>query len=101
MGTWYLFAMRVLGGDKFSSYAKQKPRKREYLLAFRALVEAGSWKRAKELETQFAKVSVLKPPDRIELDFPDEDLRIEMRVHCALQLARILSVGPSINRKRR
>ena len=76
---------------------KTKPRKREYLLAVRALIEAGTWKRVKELETQFAKVFVLTPPDRIALDFPDEDLRIEMRVHCPLQLARILSVGPLTN----
>ena len=91
--------MRVLGTDSLSEYAKRKPRKREYLLAFRALVEAAGWRRAKDVEAQFAQVVSLAPPDRVAFDFPEEDLRIEMRVNCALALARILSVGPSVNRK--
>jgi mRNA-degrading endonuclease HigB of HigAB toxin-antitoxin module len=93
--------MRVLGGDNLGAYAKRKPRKRECLLAFRALVEAASWKRTKDVEAQFAHVASLTPPDRIVFDFPEEDLRIEMRINCALGLARIFSVGPSMNRKER
>jgi mRNA-degrading endonuclease HigB of HigAB toxin-antitoxin module len=93
--------MRVLGGDNLVAYAKRKPRKRECLLAFRALVEAASWKRTKDVEAQFAQVASLTPPDRIVFDFPEEDLRIEVRVNCALGLARIFSVGPSMNRKER
>jgi mRNA-degrading endonuclease HigB of HigAB toxin-antitoxin module len=93
--------MRVLGGDNLSAYAKRKLRKRECLLAFRALVEAASWKRAEDVKAQFAKVAVVTSPDRVAFDFPDEDLRIEMRVNCALGLARILSVGPSANGKGR
>ncbi len=84
-----------------SSYAKRKPRKRECLLAFRALVEAANWRRAKDVEVQFEQVVVLIPPDRVAFDFPDEDLRIEMRVNCALGLARVFSVGPSTTRKGR
>jgi hypothetical protein len=64
-------------------------------------VEAASWKLAKDLEAQFARVALLTPPDRVAFDFPDEDLRVEMRINCALGLARILSVGPSMNRKER
>ena len=91
--------MRVIGADSLSEYAKRKPRKREYLLAFRTLIEAAVWRRTKDVETQYAQVVSLAPPDRVAFDFPDEDLRIEMRVNCALALARILSVGPSLNRK--
>ena len=91
--------MRVLGTDSLSEYARRKPRKRECLLAFRALVEAAGWQRPKDAEAQFAQVVSLAPPDRVAFDFPDEDLRIEMRVHCALSLARILNVGPSVSRK--
>ena len=101
MGTCYTFAMRVIGSDSLRAYAKRKPRKKEYLLAFRALVETACWKRAKDVEAQFAHVASLTPPDRIAFDFPEEDLRIEMRVNCALGLARIFSVGPSMNRKER
>ena len=101
MGTCYFFAMRVLGGDNLDAYAKRKPRKRECLLAFRALVETASWKRTRDVEAQFAKVAILNPPDRVAFDFPDEDLRVEMRVNCALGLTRILSVGPSMIRKER
>jgi mRNA-degrading endonuclease HigB of HigAB toxin-antitoxin module len=93
--------MRVLGGDNLDAYAKRKPRKREYLLAFRALVDTASWNLPKDVEAQFKHVASLRPPDRIAFDFPEEDLRIEMRVNCALGLARILSVGPSINLKER
>ena len=93
--------MRVLGGDNLVAYAKRKPRKREYLLAFRALVETASWRRTKDVEVQFAQVASLTPPDRVAFDFTDEDLRIEMRVNCALGLARIFSVGPSMNGKER
>jgi len=93
--------MRVLGADNLGAYAKHKPRKRECLLAFRALVEAASWRRPKDMEVQFAQVASLTPPDRIAFDFQEEDLRIEMRVNCALGLARIFSVGPSMNRKER
>jgi mRNA-degrading endonuclease HigB of HigAB toxin-antitoxin module len=93
--------MRVIGGDNLDAYAKRKPRKREYLLAFRALVETASWMRTKDVETQFAQVASLTPPDRVAFDFTDEDLRIEMRVNCALGLARILSAGPSVKRKER
>jgi mRNA-degrading endonuclease HigB of HigAB toxin-antitoxin module len=93
--------MRVLGSDNLGAYAKRKPRKKEYLLAFRALVETASWKRTKDVEAQFAHVASVTPPDRIAFDFPDEDLRIEMRVNCALGLARILDVRPSTKRKER
>jgi mRNA-degrading endonuclease HigB of HigAB toxin-antitoxin module len=93
--------MRVLGADNLVAYAKRKPRKRECLLAFRALVETAGWKRPKDVEAQFAKVAFLTPPDRMAFDFPDEDLRVEMRVNCALGLARIVSVGPSESRKER
>jgi hypothetical protein len=92
--------MRVLGADNLDAYAKRKPRKKEYLLAFRALVETASWKR-KDVEAQFARVASVTPPDGIAFDFPDEDLRIEIRVNCALGLARILDVGPSTKRKER
>jgi mRNA-degrading endonuclease HigB of HigAB toxin-antitoxin module len=91
--------MRVLGGDTLNAYAKRKPRKKESLLAFRALVESARWLRMKEVESQFARVAVLTPPDRVVFDFPDEDLRIEMRVNCALGLARVFSAGPSAGRK--
>jgi mRNA-degrading endonuclease HigB of HigAB toxin-antitoxin module len=91
--------MRVLGADSLGAYAKRKPRQREHLLAFRALVEAAGWRRTRDVEAQFAQVVSLTPPDQIAFDFPDEDLRIEMRVNCALALARILSVGPSVKRK--
>ena len=93
--------MRVLGADNLVAYAKRKPRKRECLLAFRALVETAGWKRPKDVEEQFAKVAFHTPPDRMAFDFPDEDLRVEMRVNCALGLARIVSVGPSVSRKER
>jgi hypothetical protein len=93
--------MRVLGADNLGVYAKRKPRKREYLLAFRALLDAATWNRLKDVETQFAQVASLTPPDRIALDFPEEDLRIEMRVNCPLGLVRILNIGPSMNRKER
>jgi len=93
--------MRVLGSDNLVAYAERKPRKKQYLLAFRALVETAGWKRTKDVETKFAHVASLTPPDRIAFDFPDEDFRIEMRVNCALGLARILNVGPSVNRKER
>ena len=93
--------MRVLGGDNLGAYAKRKPRKREYLLAFRALVDTASWTIPRDVEAQFVQVASLTPPDRIAFDFPEEDLRIEMRVNCALGLARIFNVGPSINRKER
>jgi len=101
MGTCYLFAMRVLGRDSLDDYAKRKPRKRECLLAFRALVETASWKRTGDVEAQFEQVAFLKPPDRVAFDFPDEDLRVEMRINCSLGLTRILSVGPSMKRKER
>jgi mRNA-degrading endonuclease HigB of HigAB toxin-antitoxin module len=91
--------MRILGADSLGAYAKRKPRKREYLLAFRALVEAAGWKRTADVEAQFAQVVSLAPPDRAVFDFPDEDLRVEMRVNCALALARVLTVGPSVKRK--
>jgi mRNA-degrading endonuclease HigB of HigAB toxin-antitoxin module len=91
--------MRVLGADNLEAYAKRKPRKRECLLAFRALAEAADWKRTKDVEAQFKQVAFLTPPDRVAFDFPDEDLRVETRVNCALGLARIFSVGPSMNRK--
>ena len=93
--------MRILGGDNLGAYAKRKPRKREYLLAFRALVDTASWTLPKDVEAQFVQVASLTPPDRIAFDFQEEDLRIEMRVNCALGLARIFNVGPSINRKER
>jgi mRNA-degrading endonuclease HigB of HigAB toxin-antitoxin module len=93
--------MRILGGDNLGAYAKRKPRKRETLLAFRALVETASWKRTGDVEAQFAHVAFQTVPDRFAFDFPAEDLRIEMRVNCALGLARVLSVGPSLNRKER
>jgi len=91
--------MRVLGGDIFNAYAKPKSRKSEHLLAFRALVEAAGWKRPKDMEAEFSNVVTLTPPDRAAFDFPDEDLRVEMRVNCPLSLARILSVGPSAKKK--
>jgi mRNA-degrading endonuclease HigB of HigAB toxin-antitoxin module len=78
-----------------NAYAKRKARKREYLLAFRALVEAASWRQTKDVEKQFARVVILIPPDRLAFHFADEDIRIEMRVNFALGLARIFSVGPS------
>jgi len=84
-----------------NAYAKRKPRKRECLLAFRALVEAASWPGAKDVEAEFAKVVILTPPDRVAFDFPDEDLRIEMRLNCDLGLARIFGVGPSVSKKGR
>jgi mRNA-degrading endonuclease HigB of HigAB toxin-antitoxin module len=93
--------MRVIGVDNLVACAKRKPRKRECLLAFRALVETASWKRTKDVAAQFAQVAFLTPPDRMAFDFPDEDLRVEMRVNCALGLVRILSVGPSMKRKER
>ena len=93
--------MRVIGADNLDAYAKRKPRKRECLLAFRALVEAATWKRTKDVETQFKQVAFLTPPDGVAFDFPDEDLRVDMRVNCALGLTRILSVGPSMKRKER
>jgi len=92
--------MRVLGSDKLVAYAKREPRKKEYLLAFRALVETANWKRAKEAEAQFPQVASVAPPDSLAFDFPDEDFRIEMRINCALGLARILNVGPSRKGKR-
>ena len=91
--------MRIVGGVALNDYAKRKPRKKECLLAFRALVEAASWRRMKDLETQFARVVSIAPPDRAVFDFPDEDLYIGMRVNCALGLARIFTVGPSEHRK--
>ena len=93
--------MRVIGADNLGAYAKRKPRKTEYLLAFRALVETAGWRRTKDVEAQFAQVASLTPPDRVAFDFTDEDLRIEMRFNCALGLARILNVGPSMKRKER
>lgn len=93
--------MRVLGGDSLNAYAKRKPRKRECLLAFRALVDSASWRQMKDVETQFARVVSLTPPDRVAFDFADEDLCIEMRVNCALGLARIFSVGPSAGKRGR
>ena len=78
-----------------NAYAKRKPRKKEYLLAFRALVEAASWRQTKDVETQFARVVIVNPPDRLVFNFADEDLKIEMRVNFPLGLARIFSVGPS------
>jgi mRNA-degrading endonuclease HigB of HigAB toxin-antitoxin module len=93
--------MRIVGGVALNDYAKRKPRKKECLLAFRALVEAASWRRMNDLEAQFARVVRLSPPDSAVFNFPDEDLQIEMRVNCALGLARIFSVGPSEHRKGR
>jgi mRNA-degrading endonuclease HigB of HigAB toxin-antitoxin module len=101
MGTCYIFAMRVLGSYNLGAYAKRKPRKKEYLLAFRGLVETASWKRTKDVEAQFGHVASVTPPNQITFDFPDEDLRIEMRVNFGLGLARILDVGPSTKRKER
>ena len=92
--------MRVLGGDALNAYAKRKPRKRGYLLAFRALVEAASWRQTKDVEAQFPRIVRISLPDCAAFDFPDEDVRIEMRVNCALGLARIFSVGSSANNKR-
>jgi mRNA-degrading endonuclease HigB of HigAB toxin-antitoxin module len=91
--------MRVLGADSLSEYGRRKPRKRESLLAFRALVETADWRRTKDVEAQFAQVVSVTAPDRVAFDFPDEDLHIEMRVNCGLALARILTVGPSVIRK--
>jgi mRNA-degrading endonuclease HigB of HigAB toxin-antitoxin module len=93
--------MRIVGGDALNTYAKRRPKKKESLLAFRALVEAASWRRLKEVEAQFAQVVVQTPPDHMTFDFPEEDLLIDMRVNCALGLVRIFSVGPSVTRKGR
>jgi len=91
--------MRVLGAQLLIAYAKRKPRIRGFLLAFRAFVEASSWKRMKDVEGQFTSVAIFTPPDRIALDFPDEGVRIEMRMNCALGLARVYSVGPSAGKR--
>ena len=93
--------MRLLGTDALNAYAKLKPRKRGCLLAFRALVEAARWQRVKDVEAQFACVASLTPPDRVAFDFPHEDLCIELRVNCALGLARVSSIGPSTKEKRK
>jgi mRNA-degrading endonuclease HigB of HigAB toxin-antitoxin module len=93
--------MRILAGNNLNAYAMRKPRKKECLLAFRALVEAASWRRLKDVEGQFVQAVDLTPPDSVAFDFPEEDLRIETRVNCALGLVRIFSVGPSVRKKRR
>jgi len=91
--------MRVIGADNLSAYSKHKPRKRECLLAFRALLETAAWKRTKDVEAQFSQVATVTPPDRVAFDFPEEDLHVEMRINCALALVRILTVGPCVRRK--
>jgi len=93
--------MRILGGNTLNAYAMRKPRRKEFLLAFRALVEAASWRRLKDVEGQFLQVVDVTPPDCIAFDFPEENLRIETRVNCALGLVRVFSVGPSDRKKRR
>jgi mRNA-degrading endonuclease HigB of HigAB toxin-antitoxin module len=87
--------MRVLGAGMLTAYAKLKPRARGCLLAFRALTEAAHWQQVADVEAQFARVASLIPPDVVAFDFPDEDVRIEMRVNCALGLTRVSAVGPS------
>jgi len=93
--------MRILGGTTLNAYAIRKPRKRECLLAFRALVEAASWQRLEDVKGQFLKVADLTLPDYAAFDFPEEDLRIETRVNCTLGLVRVFSVGPTVRRKRK
>jgi mRNA-degrading endonuclease HigB of HigAB toxin-antitoxin module len=93
--------MRVLGADTLIAYSKRKPRKKGCLLAFRALVETANWKRTKDVEAQFARAAMPMSADCMAFEFPDEDLRIEMRINCALGLARIFSVGPCEVKKRR
>jgi hypothetical protein len=91
--------MRVLGVGMLSAYAKLKPRTRGCLLAFRALTESAHWQRVTDVEAQFAQFAILTPPDLVAFDFPDEDVRIEMRVNCALGLTRVSGIGPSTKNK--
>ena len=91
--------MRILGAGILSDYAKRKPRLRGSIQALRALIGAARWKRLKDVETAFANVASVTPPDRVTLDFADEDLRIELRVNSALGLVRIISASASKGRQ--
>ncbi len=81
------------------AYAKRKPQARKYVLAFRALVLSARWRRFGDIESQFAQVATIEPPDHVAFDFADEDLRVDTRVNFSLGLVRVLSVCPSANMK--
>lgn len=90
--------MRILGAGILNDYGRRKPRLRGPVQALRALIGAARWKRLKDVEAQFAQVASITPPDRVALDFAEEDLRLELRVNGALGLVRIVAIGPSASK---
>src|SRR5262249_37655299 len=91
VGTCYFFCrMRILGAAALSAHAKQKPRSRRHVLAFRGLVSVAAWRRLKDVEEQFGRVVSFDPPDRVTFNFAEEDLRIEMRVNFTLGLVLVV-----------
>ena len=101
MGTWYGLRVRLIGLDAFDDYVRRTPRSRRYVSALRALLAAADWRRLTDAVTQFAQVAEIVPPDRVVLDFAEEDLRVELRVNCAIGLARVVSAGSSARTRRR
>src|SRR5262245_35784508 len=91
--------MRILGASVLSERGRMNRRTQKHLAAFQALISAASWRAVKDLESQFGHVVTLHPPDRITFNFPDENLRVEMRVNFALGL--VLVVNESTARQHR
>ena len=92
--------MQVIGMNVIHTYLQRKPGKDSHVLALLALISAAHWRCLCDIESQYPETLVVASPEKVVFEFKDEDLRIEMRVNCAIGLVRILKIGRSTNEKR-
>ena len=92
--------MQVIGMNVIHAYLQRKPGKDSSVLAFLALVSAANWRCLEDIESQYPGALLSASPEKVVFEFKDENVRIEMRVNCAIGLVRILKIGRSPNEKR-